>query len=119
MVSERRPHWTDELIEAVRATGDDGEVDYWMPREQVYRIIAAVEDWQAKRLGASAAQLDSLADWQVMKGTIPLWHWAQAEATLQRVREVMMKLNEHAPDPVDSRQVYRALRLALDGGDDG
>lgn len=46
---KRRPHWDDDLIAAVCATGDDGEVDYWMTSDQVYRIIAAVEDWHTNQ----------------------------------------------------------------------
>ena len=54
---KRRPHWDDDLITAVCATGDDGEVDYWMTSDQVYRIIAAVEDWQDRTQQARAMSM--------------------------------------------------------------
>ena len=41
---KRRPHWTDDLIEAVSdATENNAYHD-----EMVYAVIAAVEDWQER-----------------------------------------------------------------------
>jgi len=80
---QRRPHWDDDLIDAVSES-----IPYPFPEVVIYSVIAAVEDWQARRLGASAEQLNRIADWQWMKVSIPLWHWAQAEAAIQRVRQL-------------------------------
>ena len=40
MVSERRPHWDADLIEAVADA-----VDYTLLAGQMYDVLAAVEDW--------------------------------------------------------------------------
>ena len=71
-MSERRPHWTNDLIEAVYAELPakkyQVEPDSW----EVHRIIAAVEDW---------------ARWEhVPKGTLA--RLEQAEAAIERVRDV-------------------------------
>ena len=88
-MTQRRPLWDADLFYAVydaalKAYDDglDGGAYDTLP------IIAVVEDWQARRLGASAEQLNRIADWQWMKVSIPLWHWAQAEAAIQRVRQL-------------------------------
>ena len=41
-MTERRPHWDDDLIEAVRYAAHD-----WGPKSNLdtYAVIAAVEDW--------------------------------------------------------------------------
>ena len=41
-MTERRPHWTDDLIDAVRYAAHD-----WGPKSNLdtYAVIAAVEDW--------------------------------------------------------------------------
>ena len=56
MSVERRPHWTDELIEGVRSKigmhqhGPIGEIRIYNPfDDEVYNVIAAVEDWQDAR----------------------------------------------------------------------
>ena len=42
-MSERRPHWDDELIFAVMsAAGDGGHLFI----DDIHAVIAAVEDWQ-------------------------------------------------------------------------
>ena len=68
-MTDRRPHWTDDLIDAVAAcldtSGDDISFD-------TYAAIAAVEDW---------------ARWEhVPKGT--LLRLERAEAAIARVREL-------------------------------
>lgn len=49
-MSERRPqrraHWTDDLIDSVvHAISDNYDYEY-----RAYAVIAAVEDWQKKRV---------------------------------------------------------------------
>lgn len=50
-MTDRRPHWTDDLIEAVRreAYGLGFEVLHGDQIEAVCDIIAVVEDWQKER----------------------------------------------------------------------
>lgn len=110
---KRRPHWDDDLITAVCATGDDGEVDYWMTSDQVYRIIAAVEDWHekfvmhgafrvlAERAASAEADRDRLANQllnEVPDSYIQMKARAlTAEATIQRVRELHYNTATHHP----------------------
>ena len=90
---ERRPHWTDDLIDAVfralshtyRAQGWTGGIAIDLD-ESVYPLIAAVEDWhKAKR--DSRIRTHSEGCWR--------WHNECAEglivsqqAAIQRVREL-------------------------------
>ena len=105
-MTERRQYWDDDLITAVCATGEDGEVDYWMPREQVYRIIAAVEDW-CVNAHLRAVYVKRMDD---------------AEATIQRVRELCDAREEEETDNggYGKAAVVRIdyVRDVLDGGDD-
>ena len=78
-MTERRPHWSDDLVEAVRSKigihqhGPIGEIRIYNPfDDEVYNVIAAVEDW---------------ARWEhVPKGT--LRRLEQAEAAIARVRDL-------------------------------
>ena len=119
-MTQRRPHWDADLCNAVydaalKAYDDglDGGAYDTLP------IIAVVEDWQARRLGASAEQLNRIADWQWMKVSIPLWHWAQAEAAIQRVQEIERRErctsrdDEHYNDGWND--ALAAVERALDG----
>ena len=48
-MTERRPHWTDDLIEAVKDAISGWCFDHVegpLYDEDVYPVIAAVEDWQ-------------------------------------------------------------------------
>ena len=122
-MTQRRPHWDDELIDDVFRLMDRyaagvfrGEKNHGTP---TFDTIAAVEDWQARRLGASAEQLNRIADWQWMKVSIPLWHWAQAEAAIQRVQEIERRErctsrdDEHYNDGWND--ALAAVERALDG----
>lgn len=45
----RRPHWDDDLIEAVTCLVSVDIGDDCLPAVDVYEVIAAVEDWQDAR----------------------------------------------------------------------
>lgn len=50
-MSERRPHWDDDLIETVKDAISGycfDHVEGPLYDEDVYRVIAAVEDWQSE-----------------------------------------------------------------------
>ncbi len=68
-MTERRPHWDDELIDTVRSHFyENGFV------EEVFGVIAAVEDWQATQFVELPAQP---------------YECDAAEAAIQRVREAL------------------------------
>ena len=110
-MTARRLHWDDMLVNGIPIPDHVHLSD-----AELYAIIAAVEDWQARRLGASAEQLNKIADWQWMKVMIPLWHWAQAEAAIQRVRDVCM--SSHVDDKGKRVVFLDRIQRALDGDGD-
>lgn len=69
-MTERRPHWSDDLIDAVRDAVDVEFDDIWkLSDDSILAVIAAVEDW---------------ARWEhVPKGTLA--RLEQAEAAIARV----------------------------------
>lgn len=78
---KRRPHWDDELIESLPIPGHS-----YLEDEDIYAIIAAVEDWQdANGFSRAGTLMHRLID---------------AEAAIQRVRE----LHHTTVDYVDSRE---------------
>ena len=102
-MSERRPHWNDELIYAVASRIGVHDDD-----SRVYQVIAAVEDW---------------ARWEhVPKGTLA--RLEQAEAAIARVRELHhSKLDRHPQG--DVQRCIACLDLwpcptirAIEGGSD-
>ena len=107
-MSERRPHWDDELIFAVMsAAGDGGHLFI----DDIHAVIAAVEDWHekfvmhgafrvlAERAASAEADRDRLANQllnEVPDSYIQMKARAlTAEAAIARVREL------HAPIRVD------------------
>ena len=137
---KRRPHWDDDLITAVCATGDDGEVDYWMTSDQVYRIIAAVEDWHekfvmhgafrvlAERAASAEADRDRLANQllnEVPDSYIQMKARAlTAEAAIARVREFLADKDEGLTDDARAQGHFilvdtDSVRRALEGDSDG
>lgn len=94
-MSERRPHWDDELIFAVMsAAGDGGHLFI----DDIHAVIAAVEDWEKETFNAATEVLVE----RIQK----------AEAQVQRVREACDPFG-----PMGSIAVWRILR-ALDGDDE-
>jgi hypothetical protein len=81
-MTQRRPHWTDELIDAVRYVynlqmhyADEQEA-----LDSIYDVIAAVEDWQA------AQPMDG--DWGTVRWSVAMYrHYARSSAAIQRARE--------------------------------
>ena len=106
---DRRPHWTDDLIDAVRYAAHD-----WGPESHldVYAVIAAVEDWhKAKR--DSRIRTHSEGCWR--------WHNECAEALIEyqqaaikRVRELRDRFRDHEKW-VSYRNVETLLTHALEG----
>jgi hypothetical protein len=113
-MSERRPHWDDELIFAVMsAAGDGGHLFI----DDIHAVIAAVEDWhKAKRDRRDRTHSDEC--WR--------WHQECAEhlierqrSTIQRVRELHYNTATHHPSGCCSEcgGTYPCPTVrALDGG---
>lgn len=85
-MSERRPHWDDDLIFAVIGAVED---PIEMTVEDAYSILASVEDWQkahrrtvSKCSTAGEPLCECCYDWYDYSVQA-----RQAEATIQRVRE--------------------------------
>ena len=109
-MSERRPHWDDELIFAVMsAAGDGGHLFI----DDIHAVIAAVEDWhKAKR--DSRDRTHSAECWR--------WHQECAEHLIERQRSTIQRVRDVYYGPVgllDTRiqQIGDILR-ALDGDGD-
>ena len=96
-MTDRRPHWNDDLIEAVREAA--------LPRnlysEDIYAIIAAVEDWQSR----NAIRLVSDLQGRLM----------QREATIQRVWDVLEQYAVVPYSEMSQTDALGAIREALDG----
>ena len=97
----RRPHWDDELIETVKNAifrNCFDHVEGPLYDQDVFPVIAAVEDWQdANGFGRMGSLMRRLID---------------AEAAVERVREACEPFG-----PMGSIAVWRILR-ALDGDGD-
>ena len=103
-MTERRPHWDDDLIEAVSCLVSVDIGDDCLVVADVYAIIAAVEDWHekfvmhgafrvlAERAASAEADRDRLANQllnEVPDSYIQMKARAlTAEAVIARVREV-------------------------------
>ena len=113
-MSERRPHWDDELIEAVWDVAYATSDGCCLSAEGTHAVIAAVEDWhKAKR--DSRIRTHSEGCWR--------WHNECAEwliesqmAAMKRVRDVCM--SSHV-DEKGKRVVFLdRIQRALDGDGD-
>jgi hypothetical protein len=104
-MTERRPHWDDELLFSVMsAAGDGGHLFI----DDIYAVIAAVEDWQdANGFSRAGTLMHRLID---------------AEAAIQRVRD-WCERGHYAPDTLSEWQrgfltARREVRAILDGDGD-
>ena len=97
-MTERRPHWDDELIEAVKDNISGycfDHVEGPLYDEDVYPVIAAVEDWVYDNF--QGGEYDNPVE------------YTPEELAIQRVREACEPFG-----PMGSIAVWRILR-ALDG----
>ena len=114
-MSDRRPHWDAELLDAV---GRSMHAFYDRPDAMhVYAVIAAVEDWQEARWGPEC-WVTTVEDAKAL-----FLHRAQtAEAQIQAVRDVCADQcfwAEYGPDAELTNAVtVESIFAALDGGDD-
>ena len=97
-MTERRPHWDDELIFAVMsAAGDGGHLFI----DDIHAVIAAVEDWQdANGFGRMGSLMRRLID---------------AEAAVERVREACV--SSHVDDKGKKVVFLDRIQRALDGAE--
>ena len=105
-MTERRPHWDQELEQAVSAVLFDC-YENGISEEQVYQVIAAVEDWHEKFVMHGAFRV--LAE-----------RAASAEAQVQRVRKVKRRTKNIYKDGFDVgwNACLAAVLRALDGDND-
>ena len=111
-MTERRPHWDDELEQSVSAILFDC-YENGVSEEQVYQVIAAVEDWHekfvmhgafrvlAERAASAEADRDRLANQllnEVPDSYIQMKARAlTAEAAIARVRELHGRHDPNCP----------------------
>ena len=89
-MTDRRPHWNDDLIDTMRH--ELSCTDSTFQDEDLYRMIAAVEDWQdANGFSRAGTLMNRLID---------------AEAAIQRVRE---ELEAWKGGSVATARILRAL----------
>ena len=111
-MTERRPHWDDELEQSVSAILFDC-YENGVSEEQVYQVIAAVEDWQVDH--PRPAHLMG----RYYHGGMPQIIEEQAVA-IQRVREFLADKDEGLTDDARAQGHFilvdtDSVRRALDG----
>lgn len=118
-MSERRPHWDDDLIDSVvHAISDNYDYEY-----RAYAVIAAVEDWHEQKGEDNLPLLVALMNAEATK---LVRRAEKAEAAIQRVREVCDEpispewrgaYNDLAPHAWSAGYIaaIRSVRRALDG----
>ena len=112
---ERRAHWSDDLIDAVRDAVDVEFDDIWkLSEDSILAVIAAVEDWRNSNIQVH---------WQGMTATERNLSEAlgreqhgrdELEAAIKRVQE----LHEdyfHDRSDLDAVESLEAIGRALDG----
>ena len=118
-MTERRPHWDDELIEAVSEHIDPGHAD-------VRAVIATVEDWCVR--AHLQAEVEALRE-KVKQHEVVFKVQAEAlkstREQVQRVREEceypwFFDVGEHAGETPQGLPFVEtaAVLKALDGGDE-
>ena len=134
-MTERRPHWDQELEQAVSAVLFDC-YENGISEEQVYQVIAAVEDWHekfvmhgafrvlAERAASAEADRDRLANQllnEVPDSYIQMKARAlTAEAAIERVREFLADKDKGLTDDMRAQGHFvlvdtDSVRRALDG----
>jgi len=121
-MTERRPHWSDDLIDAVRDAVDVEFDDIWkLSDDSILAVIAAVEDWhKAKRDSRVRTHSEGCWRWH-NECAESLIEWQQA--AIQRVRGIV---DADQTVPIDARDpasyvagyadaTFR-VRQVLDGG---
>ena len=88
---DRRPHWDDDLVTAVCSAVSPG---LYLTSDQVFRIIAAVEDWQEQRFYnfwvSRARRLDSAeAAIQRVRGVIDEWEYRPPTSLIEQMRNAL------------------------------
>ncbi|MEZ5119627.1 MAG: hypothetical protein R2686_06965 [Candidatus Nanopelagicales bacterium] len=101
---KRRPHWDDTLVEAVAAVINQADVDDYanvhFTHSDIYKIIAAVEDWHRDHATLS-----------VVYGRAE-----RAEAAIQDAREVCEQDTRYPGGYHDGwHAAMRSVLRALDG----
>ncbi len=106
MEIERRPHWSDDLIDAViRAESDAHDYEY-----RAMAAIAAVEDWHESKGWLLVGMIHEQRD-----------RAEEAEAQVQRAREVHQAVVDDEDDPWQVAyatgwdEALQEVRRALDG----
>ena len=129
-MTERRPHWDDELEQSVSAILFDC-YENGVSEEQVYQVIAAVEDWHekfvmhgafrvlAERAASAEADRDRLANQllnEVPDSYIQMKARAlTAEAAIARVRQVLDEEQRGYNPPLG---LISRIKTALEGDSD-
>ena len=93
-MTERRPHWSDDLIRSVHRVSP---VSMLMPPNDVYAIIAAVEDWVLSA---------PIFDLYLSRKHAP------DKAAIQRVRQVLDEEQRGYNPPLG---LISRIKTALDG----
>ena len=136
-MTERRPHWDDDLIDAVNGAVNRLKYPELWPNANLYAVIAAVEDWHekfvmhgafrvlAERAASAEADRDRLANQllnEVPDSYIQMKARAlTAEAAIERVREFLADKDKGLTDDMRAQGHFilvdtDSVRRALDGG---
>lgn len=107
-MTERRPHWSDDLIDAVIDAIPLEYIVRWgkITGPGTYPVIAAVEDWQKKRWASiTQSPMEVAVQFNAL------------EAAIARVREVCDRADNNGEWPGMLVRVS-AVRKALEGDSD-